>query len=250
MKKLIIFLAVVLFGANLVNVNFFSQNNKLDILFSLDDKFNGKVLNPKKNEYVLTNIVSDKTYQKKFENYFIKKIVITPFSDGVKILIDSKNRYKTSVALTPDGYGIRFRITNLILDKTNNVIINKNPQNSLDYFSYLISLAILIILAIILWIIRKKIVKNLPAKNGIKILFQKPIDAKNRVALIEFNNRKYLVIVGNSNILLDVFDENMINISTQKEFDTFLKEEMNEKLDNLQKYIKNAEKLKEFDERI
>ena len=248
MKKLIIFIAVILFGANLVNINFFTQPNKLDILFSLDAKFNGKIINAGKNRFVITNISSDKEYYKKFDNFFIEEVTISPQNNDVLLKFKTDKRYKTSVALTPDGYGLRFRISNLEVKKEK--ITFKNPENSLDYFSYIISLAILIIIAIILWILKKKINKKLPVKGGLNILFQKPIDAKNRVALIEFNNRKYLVIVGNSNILLDVFDENLVNISTQNDFDNFLKTEMSEKLDNLQKYIKNAEKLKEFDEKI
>jgi len=250
MKKLIIFLASILFGANLVNINFFPQKDKLDILFSLDAKFNGKVINAGKNQFIITNISSNKEYSKNFDNFFVKKVKISPKNNDVLVKFITNSKYKTSVALTPDGYGLRFRISSLEINKDKENLVLKNPENSLDYFSYIISLAILIIIAIILWILRKKINKKLPVKGGLNILFQKPIDAKNRIALIEFNNRKYLVIVGNSNILLDVFDENMVNISTQNDFDNFLKSEMSEKLDNLQKYIKNAEKLKEFDEKI
>jgi len=249
MKKIIIFLGVLLFGANLVNINFFPQLNKLDILLSLDAKFNGKVIKEGDKRFIITNVFSNRKYYKKFDNFFIKEVSILPQNNSVLITFKTDKKYKTSVALTPDGYGIRFRISSISMPKKENLVIN-NPEASLDYFSYIISLAILIIIAIILWILRKKINKKLPVKDGLNILFQKAIDPKNRVALIEFNNRKYLVIVGNSNILLDVFDENMVNISTKSDFDNFLKSEMSEKLDNLQKYIKNAEKLKEFDEKI
>jgi len=252
MKKLIIFLGVLLFSANLINVNFFPQKSKLDILFSLDGKFNGKVIKKDKNLFFITNVNTLKSFEKKFDNFFIKQIQISPSDNGVLIKLNINTKYKTSVALTPDGYGLRFRITkiNSTIIKTDN--LNFAKDNGLDFVSYFISIAILIILAIILWLIRKKVVKKLPMKENLNILFQKPLDAKNRVALIEFNNRKYLIIVGNSNILLDVFDENMINISTNKEFDEYLKtnSEITKKLDSFREYIENAEKLKEIDERI
>ena len=250
MKKIIIFLAVILFGSNLVNVNFFPSQNKVDILLSLDSKFQGKVLNDGKNAFLITNVKSNRDYEKNFDNFFIKKIKISPKNNDILIELNTKTKYKTSVALTPDGYGLRFRIESLDVKPKNEVLNIKNPQDSLDYFSYIIALAILIILALILWIIRKKVIKKLPVKSGMNILFQKPLDAKNRVVLMEFNGRKYLVIVGNSNILLDIFDENMVNVTTKNDFDNFLNTEMSEKIDNLQKYIKNAEKLKEFDEKI
>ena len=249
MKKLIIFLATFLFAANLINVNFFEQNKKLDILFSLDGKFNGKVLKDSKDRFFISNIISNKEYKKSFDNYFIKNIVVNPSKNGILLSIKTDKKYKTSVALTPDGYGVRFRITDIESTKKPQITYTNNSE--IDYVSYFIAIAILIILAIILWIFKKKLKTKLPVKGNLDIVFQRPLDTKNKIALIEFNKRKYLVIVGNSNILLDVFDENMINIKTQKEFEDYLqKDEINKKLDNFQQYIQNAEKLKDFDETV
>jgi len=253
MKKIFIFLmflmGVMLFGANLINVNFFPEKNKIDILLSLDDKFNGKVLKTDKNTYLITNIVSDKKIEKSFENYFLKKIVINPDNNAISIKIFTKAKYNTSVALTPDGYGLRFRINNIAPINQVLNITKTNPENKLDYFTYVLSLIILLLIAVGLFIFKKKFVKKFPSTTlNVNILFQKPIDAKNKIALIEFNKRKYLVLIGNSNILLDIFDENMINISSQEQFNAIF--EQTQKIDNLKQYIQNAEKLKEFDEKI
>ena len=251
MKKLIIFLATFLFAANLINVNFFEQNKKLDILFSLDGKFKGKVLKDSKNRFFISNIKSDREYKKSFDNYFIKNITVTPSKNGILLSVKTDKKYKTSVALTPDGYGIRFRISDASVEVVKTHHITYANDNGIDYVSYFIAVAILIVLAVILWIFKKKLKTKLPVKGNLNIVFQRPLDAKNRIALIEFNKRKYLIIVGNSNILLDVFDENMINIKTQNEFEDYLQtEEINKKLDNFQQYIQNAEKLKDFDEKI
>ena len=250
-KLLLIFFTSFLFGANLINVNFFEQNKKLDILFSLDSRFTGKVVKNGENKFFISDIVSNKEYKKSFNNYFIKNIIINPFKNGVIVSLDVNKKYKTSVALTPDGYGLRFRITNISNKTVQKPQITYAADSSIDYVSYFIAVAILIILAVILWIFKKKIKTKLPAKSNLDILFQRPLDAKNKIALIEFNKRKYLVIVGNSNILLDIFDENMINIKTQQEFENYLqKDEINKKLDNFHQYIQNAEKLKDFDETV
>ena len=251
MKKLIIFFATFLFAANLINVNFFEQNKKLDILFSLDGRFTGKVIKKGDDRFFISNISSNKEYKKFFNNYFIKEIMISPFEDGVLVTVKATKKYKTSVALTPDGYGVRFRISDESIQAINNPPLTYANDTGIDYVSYFIAMAILIILAIILWIFKKKLKTKLPVKTNLDIIFQRPLDPKNKIALIEFNKRKYLVIVGNSNILLDVFDENMINIKTQKEFEDYLqKDEINKKLDNFQQYIQNAEKLKDFDETV
>ena len=261
MKKLIILLSIsFLFAGNLINVNFFPHKRFVDILLSLDEKFTGKVQKIADNEFYISGISNNKTITKTFENFFIRKITISPYKEGVKILISASEKFTTSVALTPEGYGIRFRIEK-IKAQHNEVkdLMAQNPAGGIDYTAYIVSVAILIILAIILWIMRKKMPK-LPVKKeemkklNMGMLVQKPLDPKNKVVLFEFNGRKYLILVGNSNILLDVFDENMVHISPgkfengSKEFDEFLK--LQNKMDEIKKYIKNAEELKEFDERI
>ncbi len=252
MKKLImIFFTSFLFAANLINVNFFEQNGKLDILFSLDGRFTGKVIKDSKNKFFISDINSNKEYKKSFTNYFIKTITVNPSKNGILVSIDADKKYKTLVALTPDGYGVRFRIVNVKKTSVQKPQITYADNNGIDFVSYFIAVAILIILAVILWIFKKKLKTKLPVKGNLDIVFQRPLDPKNKIALIEFNKRKYLVIVGNSNILLDVFDENMINIKTQNEFEEYLqKDDINKKLDSFQKYIQNAEKLKDFDETV
>jgi len=250
MKKLVFLLiATFLFATNLININFFPHKNNVDILFSLDGKYKGKVVKLGENEYYLTNIFSTKIVNKTFDNEFLKSVEISPYKEGIKIKIYPKDKIKTQFALTPEGYGIRFRIASINKPKKEEVkaLIAQNPAKGVDLTAYFIGLAILIILAIILFLLKKKMPK-LPSKNvKMAVIMQKPIDAKNKVVLFEFNKRKYLMLIGNTNMLLDVFDEDLAHISTPKEFDEYLKVD---KIDEIKKYIKNAEELKELDERI
>jgi flagellar biogenesis protein FliO len=251
-KIILLFFAVFLFGANLINVNFFEGKNKIDILFSLDDKFNGKVLKLAKDSYELTNIKSDKVFQKEFKNSFVNSIIISPANGGVKIDIMQNGKIKTSVALTPDGYGVRFRIQNaFVAPKVTNTQNLQNltaKDNGFDMFSYIVALSVLIILALALWYVKKKAPKLPVGKENMRVLIQKPIDQKNRVVLFEFGDRKYLMLVGNTNILLDVFADDISTPKNEVEFDEMLK--ISKKDEVINKYIKNAEKLKEFDETI
>jgi flagellar biogenesis protein FliO len=247
-KAIFLLLASFLFAANLINVDFLPHKNKVDVLFSLDEKYKGKVVKLKENEFYLTNIFTTKIVDKKFDNEFLKEIKVEPYKDGIKVKITPKEDVKTTFALTPEGYGIRLRIERLT-QKTNEVkkLMMKNPVKEVDLTAYFIGLAILIILAIILYLLRKKMPK-LPSKEmSMQVIAQKPIDAKNKVILFGFNKRKYLMLVGNSNILLDIFDDDLVHINTPKDFDEYLKVD---KLDEIKKYIKNAEELKELDERI
>lgn len=253
MKKIILIcLGVLLFGANLINVNFFESKNKLDILFSLDSVFKGKVKQVSKNSYILTDISTDKVIQKEFTKNFINSIIISPDKNGVRIDITANKPIKTSVALTPDGYGVRFRIINekpIKVQNVQNSLQNLNAnKEGLDAVSYIVGISILIILALILWFLKRKTASLPSLRENMKVLAQKPIDAKNKIVLFEYQDRKYLMLIGNTNVLLDVFADDVAVPKNEVEFDEMLK--LSKKYNNIDKYIQNAEKLKEFDERI
>ncbi len=252
MKKLFFLLVpIFLFSANLINVNFFEGKNKLDILFSLDNKFNGQVKKVNNSSFIITDIKTNKIIQKEFNKKFINSIIISPADNGVKIDILANKKFKTSVALTPDEFGLRFRIEKIVplkLNKTKGEIQFSTNQQKLDLFSYIIGIVILLLIAIFLWFLKRKAI-NLPiVKENMKVLAQKPIDAKNKVVLFEYQNRKYLMLIGNTNVLLDVFVDDITIPKNEVQFDEFLK--LNKKFDNIQKYIQNAEKLKGINEKV
>ncbi|NPA11152.1 MAG: hypothetical protein GXO62_02805 [Epsilonproteobacteria bacterium] len=253
MRYLVILLATVLFAGNLINVNFFPHKRFIDVLLSLDGKFNGRITKIDSNTYFISNVISTKVYEKSFESEYVKKVVIAPYENGIKFVIVPKKRLKVSIALTPEGYGIRFRLLFSSARKIEQKepLIQTNQQLSrLDYTAYILVLAILAVAGGLFFVLRKKIkTGSLPAmKIEARVMFQKPIDAKNKVVLFEFNKRKYLMVVGTTNILLDIFDDEMVRIQSQQEFDEFLK--LNSKVDEIKRYIQNAEELKEIDEKI
>jgi len=251
MKKILLLITgIVLFAANLINIDFFTHKSFVDVLISLDSKFKGKIVKINKNEYEITEVKANREIIKHFENSFLKEFKITPKKNSILLFVKASNNAKISFSLTPEGYGIRMRVLVPVKKDEVNTFLAQNPEKNIDYVTYVLVLAILLILAIILWIVKKRAPKLPINKKDLSmgVVIQKPIDAKNKIVLFEFNKRKYLMLIGNTNILLDVFDENMVNISSAKEFEEFLK--INSKVDEIKKYIQNAEELKEFDERI
>ena len=247
-RLLFLLVPIFLFSANLINVNFFEGKNKLDILFSLDNKFNGQVKKVNSSSFVITNIETNKVIQKEF-NKIINSIIISPVDDGVKIDILANEEFKTSVALTPDEFGLRFRIEKIVsLNQTKEELQFSNNQQKLDLFSYIIGMIILLLIAIFLWFLKRKAISLPIVKENMKVLIQKPIDAKNKVVLFEYQNRKYLMLIGNTNVLLDVFVDDIAVPKNEVQFDEFLK--LNKKFDNIEKYIQNAEELKGINEKI
>ena len=65
--------------------------------------------------------------------------------------------------------------------------------------------------------------------NAVAIRFQKAIDTHNSVVMLDFGKESYLVLMGNSNILLDKFHEN--RPSSQQEFESIL-QSRHEELEN------------------
>ena len=63
---------------------------------------------------------------------------------------------------------------------------------------------------------------NNSAAQEVTIRFQKPLDEKNSVVMLDFGSESYLVLMGNGNILLDKFHDN--KPVSQQEFETILQE--------------------------
>jgi len=74
--------------------------------------------------------------------------------------------------------------------------------------------------------------------GGVQIRFQKTIDAHNTVAMLDYGTQSYLVLLGNSTILLDKFQDNIP--VTQNEFETLLQSKHRE-LDGFFQLSSNAD---------
>jgi hypothetical protein len=81
-----------------------------------------------------------------------------------------------------------------------------------------------------------------------KVIFQKQIDTQNRLFLLEFEDRQYLILSGPSNLLLDKFDissdESAPEVKpTKMSKDDLFKAELDKNREKLTKYTQNDEDL-------
>jgi len=250
MVRFLIFLVSFLYAGDVINISYFPNDTKVDVLFSLDEPFKGKITQIDKNDYKIIGINIDRIEQKKFKQL---NIIISPLNKNeVELRLVSNIKLSIKASITAKGYGLRIRILGFNKKHSTNTNINHTTTNNTDNFNiinYFIVIAILIILIIILLIVKKKTLQKLPAslqKDGYKLLYQKMIDPKNRLVLIEVFGKRYLLLLGEkNNILLDNFStqnqEELKDISSQKSFEHLL----DEKLDD--DYIKKASELKDFD---
>lgn len=197
---------------------------------------------------------------KNISSKFLRSIAITPMSGQTQILASVPSSVKLLASKTSDSYGLRLRFltkTPIVNDTTNKEELEEENANTLSMLptkqtndmssSYYIVVSVLIIGILILFMIKKKLVmknsqtsaKNLPwqfketkqvsnnAQNAegsnhkqIAIRFQKAIDERNSVVMLDFGEQSYLVLIGNSNILLDKFKDD--KPSTEEDFESIL----------------------------
>lgn len=117
------------------------------------------------------------------------------------------------------------------------------------YYSVLGVLALLLIVLLFIKARLKNKQKTLKTKRengwfekvksdeGVDILYEKPLDNVNKVVLFQHLDRRYLVLTGASNVLLDKFDEE--KMTSEQDFQTFFEE--NQK--KLNAYIENRQTL-------
>jgi len=198
---------------------------------------------------------------KKVNSDFLHSLTITPMKNQTQILATISSGVRLIASKTSDSYGLRLRFSKKGASKStsNSPVASTTDLSALPTKkdgefsnSYYIVVGILIVGIIILLVLKKKMVQpnqnraqdswlfksntqatQPPAKpeavvseevNGtnVSIRFQKAINSTNSVVMLDFGDESYLVLMGNSNILLDKFRDD--KPTTQLEFETILQD--------------------------
>jgi len=260
----------LLIGATLLNQNIYDRENRVDLMLSFDTPYDGKIRQAKDDKTVnifLSSVQLQQPFSKQLQNSLVSSITITRAdSETVMIKITSASRkLKVEASRTLDKFGLRLRIIPseisykqkspelsyryANLSSQSQSIDLKDSSDSLPGWRYWSVIGIMLVFLIILFIIKKKGIGNGNIKGGgwlmpksaqhspipeAIIRYQKPIDRQNRIVLLEFNDRQYLMLLGNSNILLDSFSQahiiededsfNQLFEANKKQLNHFLKE--------------------------
>lgn len=277
MKKILFFLLATsyMLATNLLTYNIYDRSDRVDFMLSFDSPYDGQIYQEKQSNSVtlkLSDLNYNKIIKKDINSKILQKMMIVPDKNFLKIVIKSKNPIALVASKTTDGFGLRIRVKKINIKNQNSnlsqvkALNNKNlnlihqDENSLD-IRYIMVVAILFILLIFMFWIRKKMPLRNSSSNkkswlfkisnansqDIRILHRKQIDAKNSVILLEFENMKYLVMSGSSNLLLDTFGDKELRNSgefekvfedNRKKLDDYLKIQ-DEKLENYKEKASN-----------
>jgi len=261
-KKLflvLLLLPTISFSAKILSHNIYERTDRIDIMITFDTPYEGTLYQSAKSNHIkltLHGATVEEPITKNLSNAFLSSLTIAPIGDHAEIILSTPSKTDLMASKTIDGYGLRLRLNknnsskkSLLETSTSSVskALPTQKRNSSVELStgYYIAIALLIIAVITLYFFRKRVSSSTKGGSWLMggglgatstqsadIIFQKPIDANNRVVLIEFQKRRYLVISGSSNMLLDTFTTDNKPIRTQEQFNKMLS--------------KNSDKLDEF----
>ena len=261
-KTLLLFLLpLTLFGSKILSYNIYDRTDRVDVMITFDTPYNGaikKSINDSKIIIKLQETSIESSKLKQLSSEFINTLSISPMSSHVQIVASVPPNIVLVASKTSDGYGLRLRFTKKSISSTTTQkkqialkspsLLSVLPTKKDDDISesYYIVIAILIVGILILFLLKNKI-SSLPLNNqqakqdnswllgkqkqakgleesnpDVSIRFQKTIDEKNSVVMLDFAEQSYLVMMGTNNVLLDRFTED--RPSSQEDFETILQD--------------------------
>jgi hypothetical protein len=272
-KKLLLLLFTLssLFSATVINYNIYEKEDEesVDIMLSFDAPYEGKIIQ-KQNKgnkiFILENTGIEKKTIETIHSEIVQKLQLVPFQNRLFIELSAQKPFQVDASKTIDHYGLRLRVTPLIEESKLSDFVIKSEEKKIetkkeDHIStaYLKVIAILFALVALLYLLKNWIQKQggslqgswlfdkkqTPNQERIKIIHQRALDVKNRVALISYGEKEYLILLGTNNLLLDTFHQD--SHPAESEFDEVLSQNQ----EALKSFIKKkGDKLQEYKEKI
>jgi hypothetical protein len=279
-------LPALLFGSKILSYNVYDRTDRVDIMLTFDTPYEGTLRQSRQNDKIVVKLEGatiESPKVKRISSPYITKMTVTPIGSEAQIIATTASDTVTMQASkTSDAFGLRLRFSKPATAKntpsqTSNAAAAPSPVAALPTKpsgqydeSYMIVIIILVLGIVILLWLKTRIGKGAtPAVPGVKkekgnwlfkggstskadvtIQFQKALDPKNRVVMLQYGEESYLVVVGNSNLLLDKFHgtqpvnqdafEQMLQ-NKHEELDSFLRiDQAEQRPEPLQSYKEKA----------
>jgi hypothetical protein len=268
----LLLLPLFLFGSKILSYNVYERSSRVDIMLTFDTPYEGKLSKTVKNNKTILKLKGASIEAPKIKNIstsYLHKMTITPINSHTEIILQTAPNVTMNASKTSDAYGLRPRFTKgeplkkpSSVTKAVNSVTNALPTKKAGELnnSYYIVIAILLLgIIIMLWLKKKMgvptakgkqpwLFKGGAKKEGISVRFQKPLDPKNRVVMLDYEDQSYLVVIGSSNLLLDKYNGDK-PITTQSDFDRVLDENKSELDSYLQLDSNEVEPLQSYKEK-
>ena len=244
--KHLLFLLIpfLLFGSKILSYNVYERSERVDVMLTFDTPFEGKLSQVTRQNTLILKLQGASIESPRIKNIntpYLHKMTITPINAHTEIVLRTASNVNMQASKTSDAYGLRLRFFKEAVSAKKAAplsapLTSSLPTKAPNEFqnSYYIVIAILLLgIILMLWLKKKMgipqqrkgkqpwLFKNMAAKEGISVRFQKALDPKNRVAMLDFEGESYLVLLGNSNVLLDKFSEGK-PVRSQSDFEQIL----------------------------
>ena len=249
-----LFVALLVFlswvnASNLLTYNVYERSDRVDVMLSFDAPHEGSI--SQKNDatsitLTINDLGYDKMIEKSINSNIIQELTIIPEKNNtLKVVLKSDKKVSVVASKTVDGFGLRIRSSVMQAPtQSSSEAVSSSlptvPSSSADLIDtrYIIVIAILLFLVIVMFWIKKRLViqtikpSNAAAQKGgkswlfnpktgtqqeVTLLHKKQIDNQNSVVLFEYGTIKYLVMTGNSNVLLEKFQNGEVKDDTDFE---------------------------------
>ncbi|WP_263831913.1 hypothetical protein [Sulfurospirillum oryzae] len=223
-------------ASNLLTYNVYERSDRVDVMLSFDAPHEGGI--SQKNDatsitLTINDLGYDKMIEKSINSNIIQELSIVPEKNNtLKVVLKSDKKISVVASKTVDGFGLRIRssIMQAPTQSSEAATASSLPTastSSADFIDtrYIIVIVVLLALIILMFWIKKRLgiqtLRPASAKGGngkswlfnpktgsqqeVNVLHKKQIDNQNSVVLFEYGTIKYLVMTGNSNVLLEKF---------------------------------------------
>lgn len=236
-------------ASNLLTYNVYERSDRVDVMLSFDAPHEGSI--SQKNDatsitLTINDLGYDKMIEKSINSNIIQELTIIPEKNNtLKVVLKSDKKVSVVASKTVDGFGLRIRSSVMQAPtQSSSEAVSSSlptvPSSSADLIDtrYIIVIAILLFLVFVMFWIKKRLAiqtikpSNAAAQKGgkswlfnpktgtqqeVTLLHKKQIDNQNSVVLFEYGTIKYLVMTGNSNVLLEKFQNGEVKDDTDFE---------------------------------
>ncbi len=220
--------AASLHATEIIKHTLYEYPDRIDLMLSFDAPYTGKISRTVKNgaTILMLNKVTfpEEKLEKKLHSDIINRVNISRLNDKTLITLTAPGEIQVNASKTVDKRGLRIRIHKTAFVKPQAEALHPIPTPNVvpaqeEYSFSTAFLKIMLVLGAmiaLLWFLKKWMEKRSRGNwlfggkeddSQIKIVMQKPLDMKNRVVLLSYENREYLVLLGENNLLLDRFDD-------------------------------------------
>ena len=250
-----------IFASNLLTYNIYERTDRVDIMLSFDAPYEGNIFQKREKNttsLILNSLSYEQSVNKNINSKIVQELDIEPKQNSLILNLKSQDAIIVNASKTTDGFGLRIRVSpkNTASQVANmpqasakieppTQALQSEPEPIVDA-RYFIVLGVLLALLIFLFIFKKIMVsksefsgfantKNSEPNstksinwllknqnNDVNVIYEKPLDRVNKLMLLSYENRRYLVLVGSSNVMLDSFGED--KIQNEQDFTAFFEE--------------------------